>query len=187
MTQAAMPQPADIAFRPEEWQDRTLADLIRYIVSRHHAYLRAELPAIDRLLASPAIDNSDARAGERSTLTNIFRQFRRGIEEHLKKEEAVLFPMIEKVETARQAGQELPRFPFGSIAHPISVMEQEHQRARQELAQMRTLTTGYTTLPGLSDGQSAVLRKLKDIESDLEVHSRLEDEVLFPRAIGLEG
>lgn len=179
MTQVNIIQPAGIAFQPGEWQDRTLADLIRHIVSKHHTYLREELPAIEGLLA-------DARAVELSRLTNVFRQFRRGIEEHLKKEEAILFPMIEKLETARDAGQEPPRFPFGSIAHPISVMEQEHERARQELAQIRTLTAGYTTLPGVSDTQAPALRKLRDVDDDLGVHSQLEDEILFPRAIGLE-
>ena len=179
MAQVTMTQPAEIAFQPEEWQDRTLADLIRYIVSKHHTYLREKLPVIENLLVG-------ARAAELARLTSVFRQFRRGIEEHLKKEEAILFPMIEKVETARHAGQEPPRFPFGSIAHPISVMEQEHERARQELAQLRTLTTGYTTFPGLSDGPSSALGKLHDVERDLEVHSRLEDEILFPRAIDLE-
>lgn len=186
MTQANMTQPAEIAFQPEEWQERTLADLIRYIVSRHHAYLREELPAIDTLLAASTIDKSDVRTAELARLTNAFRQFRRGIEEHLKKEEAILFPMIEKLEMARHAGQEPPRFPFGSIAHPISVMEQEHERARQELAQIRTLTSGYTTLPGAANGQPSTLRNLNEVDSDLQVHSRLEDEILFPRAIGLE-
>ncbi len=186
MTQANMIQPAEIASQPEGWQDRALTDLIRYIVSKHHAYLREELPAIDRLLAAPTIDKSDARAAELGRLANLFRQFRRGIEEHLKKEEAILFPMIEKIEAARHSGHEMPRFPFGSIAHPISVMEQEHERARQELAQIRTITSGYAPPAGLSDDQSSAFQKLQDVESDLEVHSRLEDEVLFPRAIGLE-
>lgn len=186
MTQTNTIQPVDSAFKPEEWQHSALVDLIRYIISKHHAYLRKELAAIDNMLAVPAADKSDARVGELTRLTNVFRQFRHGIEEHLKKEEAILFPMIEKVETARHAGQALPRFPFGSIAHPISVMEEEHERARQELAQIRSLTSGYTVLPGLSGGQSPALGMLKDMESDLDVHSRLEDEVLFPRAIDLE-
>lgn len=172
-------------FAPE-WRNSTLRDLIRHIVLKHHAYLREELPAIDLLLSVSATTGNDARSGEPATLTKIFRQFRRGIEEHLKKEEVILFPMIEKLEAARDAGQAPPRFSFGSIAHPISVMEEEHERARQELAQIRTLTAGFTMIPPAYGGHSSALLKLQDVDNDLQVHSRLEDEILFPRAIGLE-
>lgn len=186
MTLANMIQPAGIAFQPEEWQDRTLADLIRHIVSKHHAYLREELPAIGRLLAPPATDKNDARTAELGRLTNLFGQFRRGMEEHLKKEEAILFPMIESIETARHTGHALPRFPFGSIAHPISVMEQEHERARQELVEIRKLTSDYTAIPAGCGEQRSSFERLRALDNDMEIHSRLEDEVLFPRAIGLE-
>jgi regulator of cell morphogenesis and NO signaling len=165
--------PADL----EQWRHYRLAELVEHIVMTHHGYLREELPIIGELLvARDAIE----------PLTKIFLQFRRGMEEHMKKEEAILFPMIEKIERARVAGQEPPRLPFGSIEHPIAVMEQEHERARRELAEIRALTGEYTTLAGLGAEPTSVLEKFRTLDADLEIHSRLEDEVLFPRAIGLE-
>jgi regulator of cell morphogenesis and NO signaling len=119
-------------------------------------------------------------------LTRIFRQFRRGMEEHMKREEAVLFPMIEKLETARVAALDAPRWPFGSIGRPIEMMEQEHDRARKELAEIRTLTNDYTSIPAMAAEQAAALDRLKALDVDMEIHSRLEDEILFPRAIALE-
>jgi regulator of cell morphogenesis and NO signaling len=65
-------------------------------------------------------------------------------------------------------------------------MEQEHERARRELAEIRALTGGYTTLSGIGEEHASVLEKFRTLDADLEIHSRLEDEVLFPRAIGLE-
>jgi len=182
MTQANMTPAVDIAGQLEEWQNRTLADLIRHIVAKHHTYLREELPALESLFDRPAKSQS---ASSPDGLTRIFRQFRRGMEEHMKKEEAVLFPMIERLESAIRSAQEAPRLPFGSIGHPIAVMEQEHERARKELAEIRTLTNGYTSVPPGGE-QTAALERLKELDADMEIHSRLEDEILFPRAIGLE-
>ena len=165
--------PADL----EQWQRSRLAELVQHIVTIHHGYLREELPTIGKLLlARDAIE----------PLTKIFLQFEQEMEEHMKKEEAILFPMIEKIESARVAGQEPPRLPFGSIELPIAVMEQEHERARRELAEIRTLTGGYRTLSGIGEEHASVLEKFRTLDADLEIHSRLEDEVLFPRAIGLE-
>ncbi|MGA8594055.1 MAG: hemerythrin domain-containing protein [Bryobacteraceae bacterium] len=181
-----MTQATDNAPQLEEWQNRTLADLIQCIVARHHMYLREEFPAIETLLRDSAQNRSDQPADSLAALIKTFRQFRRGMEEHMKKEEAILFPMIEKIESARGAGREPPRLPFGSIGHPIAVMEQEHEQARKELAEIRTLTSDYTTVPTEPGEQASMLERLKALDADMEIHSRLEDEVLFPRAIGLE-
>jgi regulator of cell morphogenesis and NO signaling len=160
----------------EQWQHSRLADLIQHIVKTHHGYLRGELPVIEKLLlARDAIQQ----------LTKIFRQFHREMEEHMKKEEVILFPMIEKLESARVTGRRPPQLPFGSIAHPIAVMEQEHEMTRKELAEMRTLTSDYTTVSAIGD-DTLLLEKFRTLEADLDIHSRLEDEVLFPRTITLE-
>lgn len=181
-----MTQATDSASQIEEWQNRTLAELIQHIITKHHRYLREELPAVEALFNQPAEDRSGSTTKFLAALTKIFHQFRRGMEEHMKKEEAILFPMIEKLESARQSGQEAPRLPFGSIGHPIAVMEQEHEQARKELAEIRSLTSGYTSLPPGGGEQTSALVRLKALDTDMEIHSRLEDEILFPRAIGLE-
>lgn len=170
----------------EDWKSRTLADLIRHIIAAHHEYLREELPALETLLMHSAKNGGEPTAGSIAGLPRIFRQFRRGMEEHMKREEAILFPIIERLEAERAAGREAPRLPFGSIGRPIDVMEQEHDRARKELAEIRTLTSDYTMIPTLTEAQPSTLERLKAVDGDMEIHSRLEDEILFPRAIALE-
>lgn len=155
----------------QDWQGRKLADLTRHIVAKHHEYLREELPAIEGLLAE---QNGGAE------LLKVFRQFRRGMENHMQKEEVILFPMIGRIESARTAGNEPPPLPFGTIEHPIAVMEQEHDQARKELTEIRSLTRGFT------EGKPSSLPRLKALDADMGVHSGLEDEILFPRAIALE-
>lgn len=171
----------------EEWRNRTLADLIQHIVATHHKHLREELPALETLLTHPAKNSSGTLSVQNhAEVSKIFRQFRRAMEEHMKKEEAILFPLIEKLETARAAGQSAPPLTFGSIRHPIAVMEQEHEQARKELAEIRNLTNDYTRILHQLEEQSCILERLKVLDADMQIHSRLEDEILFPGAIGLE-
>lgn len=164
-------------FQPEQWRDRTLTELIQYIVTKHHDYLRAELPVIEMQLERTEASESHT---ESNGLKRTFRQFRREMENHMKKEEVVLFPLIEKIEQTRTAGEEPPVLPFGTIEHPIAVMKQEHDQARKELAEICTLTAGFTR------GKASTLEKLRTLDADMGVHSRLEDEILFPRAIDME-
>lgn len=173
---ANVTQPAGTAPLSEEWRERRLAELIEYIVVRHHRYLRNELPDIEGELVSEGSNGQPQEEG----LVKVFRQFSRGMLNHMQKEEAVLFPMIEKLESARSAGREPPRLPFGSIEHPIAVMEQEHEQARRELAEIRALTSGFTR------GEASTLERLSKVDADMSIHSGLEDEILFPRAVGLE-
>ncbi|HXE13887.1 MAG TPA: hemerythrin domain-containing protein [Bryobacteraceae bacterium] len=154
---------------------------MRHIIAQHHSYLRTRLPAIEILVAGLEENQSDT-----TTLKRLVRQFRSEMDQHMKKEEAILFPMIEKLENAASSGIEIPRFPFGSIANPIAVMEEEHERSRGELAEIRSITNGYTSAPGRCADERSVLEGLKELDVDMDIHSRLEDEILFPRAIGLE-
>jgi regulator of cell morphogenesis and NO signaling len=186
MIEAKVTQAIRATPQEKDWESRTLADLIRHIIAAHHEYLREELPALETLLTHSSKSREESQADGIAGLARIFRQFRRGMEEHMKREEAVLFPMIEKLETARAAGQEAPRLPFGSIGRPIDMMEQEHDRARKELAEIRALTSDYTSVPTAGGEQTSTLERLKALDGDMEIHSRLEDEILFPRAIALE-
>ena len=117
-----------------------------------------------------------ARAGAES-LRTAFPQFRRELEGHLHKEEAVLIPLIVQIESAVSQGRKPARQAFGSIANPIGMMEQEHEAARRSLGAIRKMSG--------ADGETGA--KLAALEADLDVHSRLEDEILFPRATALEG
>jgi regulator of cell morphogenesis and NO signaling len=186
MIEAKITPHTPTTLREKKWESRSLAELIQHIIAAHHQYLREELPALETLLMQSSKGRSEPQTDSVAALIKIFRQFRRGMEEHMKREEAVLFPMIEKLESAHAAGLAPPRWPFGSIGRPIEMMEQEHDRARKELAEIRSLTKDYTRIPAMAAEQPSTLDKLKALDGDMEIHSRLEDEILFPRAIALE-
>jgi len=158
--------------------------LIGYIVSTHHAYVRMALPAIARDLAKLE-EAHRARHPDLSRVAAYFDQMRRDLEQHLLKEEQVLFPYIRDLATW-DATQAHPRSPFGTVENPIRMMEREHRDAADALRMIRELTNGFTAPPDGCTTYAACMAELARFERDLHRHVHLENNVLFPKAVELE-
>ena len=90
-------------------------------------------------------------------------------------------------EAHRDGGPEGPAACFGSVGNPIRQMEHEHESAGAALAQIRKVTGGYALPDDACPTFRALYEELERMESDLHQHIHLENNILFPRAIELEG
>ena len=169
-----------------DWSTAGLDALMQYIVVRHHAYLRMELPLMERLVTRVREARGRADANTVAPLERVFRFFKRELENHLRREEEVLFPLIRQLETASKSGVELPRFPFGPIANPIGIMEEDHDAERRQMQKMLVFTGNYTGPAETANVFHALFERLEALESDMRLHVHLEDHILFPRASVLE-
>jgi regulator of cell morphogenesis and NO signaling len=105
---------------------------------------------------------------------------------HMEKEENILFPYIEELAAAHRRTGPFPPSPFGTIANPVRMMEDDHQEALTLMASLRTLTHAYTPPAGWASADAAGYAALARFEADLVEHVGLENTVLFPRALDLE-
>ncbi len=161
-----------------------LAELTEHIRDTHHAYLRRELPEIWELLkeAAAARPSRDVRA-----VARLFGRFRATLDTHLRKEEAVLFPFVERLERSLAAGEPAPAHAFGPLRLPIEILEGEHLLGDRLLDEMRPLWTRWRPEDEAPPLQQTLWVRLLALEADMSRHTRLEDDVLFPRTIALEG
>jgi regulator of cell morphogenesis and NO signaling len=67
---------------------------------------------------------------------------------------------------------------------PIRVMLQEHDDHGANLARTRALTTDFVPPPEACTTWRALYGALEKLEADLMEHIHLENNVLFPRALG---
>ena len=141
--------------------------LIDHILTRYHETHRRELPELIRLAAKV-----EARhAGHPEVphgLEQLLRQTAQALEEHMVKEELVLFPLL------RGGGHPMVHMPIG-------VMRSEHDEHGARLAQLEALTHDCVVpADGCASWQAlyAGLRKLID---EVREHVHLENNVLFPR------
>lgn len=154
----------------EDWTRRPLAELTAHIVRRFHEPLRAELPELVRMaqrVEHVHADKPDVPKGLAAHLASVKDE----LEMHMQKEELVLFPMIEAGRGAMVGG-------------PVSVMEQEHDEHAVALRRTRELTGDFVPPPHACTTWRALFLRLDALERDLMEHIHLENNVLFPRALG---
>lgn len=167
---------------PDDWPD--LALLTRHIVETHHQYVRASIPRISACLDALAQD-VDMSGPELPRVRTTFSALGLELLAHLTKEEQILFPYIDELARAKHDQNRPPSSPFGTIANPVRMMEDDHVAALELMEQIRNLTHRYTRLEGAPAAQRC-LSHLAAFDADLRVHTNIENHVLFPRALDLE-
>ena len=171
----------------KDWYAAPLGELVAHIVKAHHGYMRTALPRL-RSLVPTVLKAHGAHHGEvLRQVQHLFQALDTELSSHLMKEERVLFPYIVAVEWHVQKGAPKPPAPFGSARNPIRQMEHEHESAGQALAKLREVTHDYALPADACPTFSAMYEELQRMEADLHQHIHLENNILFPRAIELEG
>lgn len=170
----------------KNWSAAPLRELIQHIVTKHHEYLKLELPRVGQSVRTVVRVHGAKDPAALHELETVYEGFWQELDLHMHKEEMMLFPAIERCEAAAQGGGPLPTSPFGSIANPIAVMEREHDGAGHALGRIRELTMGFNAPSYACSTYLAMLDGLQALEADLHTHIHLENNILFPRVIALE-
>jgi len=164
---------------------RSASELIDYIIAKHHVFTVQE---IERL--RPLMEKVCTRHGEQHPelfkLQTIFHALADSLVPHMRKEEAVLFPYIQMLDSSLNQGLSSQRPHFGTVANPIRMMMADHEEDGERLRVMREITGDYTLPEGACPSYTALYAGFQDLERDLHRHIHLENNVLFPAAVDLE-
>jgi regulator of cell morphogenesis and NO signaling len=163
-----------------DWRTRPGSELCAHIVDHHHAYLREELPAMRALVDKVAKAHGRAHP-ELLDIRATFTAMADELEQHMVKEEQVLFPACVALEGGDASG-----FAFGSVENPIGVMLHEHDEVATGLSELRALTHGYEVPDDACASYRSMLDRLHTLETDTHRHVHEENNILFPWAIDLE-
>jgi regulator of cell morphogenesis and NO signaling len=159
--------------------------LIEHIVSVHHAYVREAIPVLLTHTAKVARVHGE-RHPEVAAIAGQFATVAEELQQHMMKEEHILFPYIAALAAARREGRAITPPPFGSAANPIRMMEAEHVAAGDALGTIRSLSNTYTVPADGCTTYQVTYKELQQFEEDLHRHVHLENNILFPRALALE-
>lgn len=168
-----------------DFETMSLAALCDHIVSRHHEYLRTNLPSV-AMKAKKVAAVHGAASANLIELERVFQGLSAELTQHMGKEEIVLFPLIARIEEAARADAAAPQAPGGTVQNPIRMMEHEHEYVGRELQKIRELTSDYEPPAAACNTYRALYAQLEDFERDLHTHIHLENNILFPRAARLE-
>ncbi|KAA3612553.1 MAG: iron-sulfur cluster repair di-iron protein [Calditrichaeota bacterium] len=166
----------------DRWELGFLAD---YIVNVHHKYVSENIPLLLEFSGKVARVHGENYA-EVVKIAGLFEEVAAELQQHLLKEERILFPYIKHLENIQKTGEPFSAPPFESAKNPIAMMEAEHERAGSALAQIDQLSNNYTPPEDACNTFRISYSKLKEFEEDLHRHVHLENNILFPKAIALE-
>ncbi len=160
------------------FNEMSLDRLIQYICVHHHQYIRDIAPAIAKFTDKVAKVHGKNYPNT-VQIASLFGALKLELEQHMLKEERILFPYITSmVQESRCLG------PF--TEGPISVMLLEHDAAGDILKKLRILSEHYNLPADACNTFRAAYTNLESFEEDLHMHIHLENNILFPKAIDLE-
>jgi len=162
-----------------EFNNMSLTELAEYIVRVHHTYVKIQMPQILGYIQRVATKHGDSFPYMREVYT-LFFELKEEMDQHMIKEEKILFPRIKLLEL-QAAGDQQRTF----IQSPVEVMEAEHDHAGTTMERIRKLTSDYTAPQQACTTFRLALDSLEAFEKDLHLHVHLENNILFPRALEL--
>ena len=164
--------------RPD-WAGRSLSDLMAHLVEAFHEPLRDELPRLHAMAVKVQAHDDDSRHALAVVLFELGR-FRAQLEAHLSEEERDLFALVQRAESGNQQPDDARRFQ-----ELRAVLEAEHREAGDALHVLSQATDRYQPPPRACTTVRALYRGLHELEQFMQLHSHLENNVLFPRAAAL--
>ncbi len=165
----------DAAHNFKAWNLDFLCD---YIVNTHHQIVLSMLPQLTGYTSKIA-DVHGAHHPELVEIADLFSAVNTELLQHLKHEEEVLFPAIKDVLKTNSPGSK------EIIVSEIARMKGEHEFAGGTIDRINVLSNNYL-VPG--DGchtYDVTYKLLRQFEDDLHIHVHLENNILYPGALGM--
>ncbi len=142
-------------------------NLTIYIEDTHHSYLRRALPEISELL-NTILRVHGKKHKELFEVYRLFGTLKTDLEQHLLKEETMLFPSFEDEEDNRR-----------EIAELSEEIIREHEAAGEILTKLRQVTRDYNIPEDVCGTFIRTYESLIELEKDLHQHIHLENNVLL--------
>ena len=159
--------------------------LIKYILDKHHAYIKRIMPLLSAFSEKVVRAHSNNHP-ELIRVSELYHQVEAELTSHMFKEENVLFPFIIRMVEAKRNKTPLGAIPFGTVRNPIQQMEAEHDSAGNAFHEMRTITKDFGIPEDACNTFKSYYEELNNFENDLHKHIHLENNILHPKSIELE-
>jgi len=153
----------------DRWDEKPIESLIEHVLDRFHAKHREDVPRLLAMAQKVEEVHGNKDTCPRGLAAHLARMAEE-LEEHMQKEEQVLFPLI-------RAGQG----PMAGM--PVRVMEQEHEDHGRNLARLRQLAHDFVPPAEACTTWRALYLGLAELEREVMEHIHLENNVLFPGAL----
>lgn len=159
--------------------------IIEYLKHAHFLFVKHKLPFIGRMVESFRPEHPEYEAVAKD-LKILFPLFIEDFIHHIYEEEDTLFKYIQVLDKASR-GQYNPARLYYLLEHSsLQRFAMEHEAHDDEMEGIRKITRDYTLTPEAPLHVKVIYSELLMFEKALQTHARIENEILFPKAMALE-
>jgi len=164
-----------------DWMAVPLEPLIHHIVNTHHAYLQKVFPPLTELTTKLLRVHGKNHGIVLSQVHRLFSGLRMNMEEHMIKEEEIVFPQIVLYQNDRSLDK------LEAVISAVTELDREHDSAGDTLKEIRKATDNFSLPDDACGTYIYVFQKLEELESNVFQHIHLENNVLFARLLNDRG
>ena len=158
-----------------DWRGKSSEELISHIVETHHGETFRLLREIDPLMVKVFRVHFSHDPELLMKVHSLFGKLKCELEEHLLKEENILFPLMIKYDQAKDEKEKK------EIEEDIRIIVNEHEAAGDILKELAEVTDDYKVPEWGCISFKLLYDYLHDLEKDLFIHIHKENNILFPR------
>lgn len=159
--------------------------IIEYLKHAHFIFIKHKLPYMAGLVESFHAEHENYLGVERD-LKVVFPLFVEDFIHHIYEEEDTLFSYIRTLERAVKGNYNPTRLFYLLERNSLHKFASEHEAHDDEMAGIRRITKDYKVGAKTPLHIKVLYNELKEFEKNLIVHARIENEILFPKAMALE-
>jgi regulator of cell morphogenesis and NO signaling len=158
--------------------------LVAYLKKKHYYFVRQELPFLSNLISGITPEPGyELLLGD---LRILFPLFVEDFIHHIHEEESRLFNRIDLLQSI-EAGEFSTQDALTILEKaPIQYLAEHHEIHDDEMEGIRKLTNNYALAVDAPLTMKVLYHELQNFEKELSIHARIEDELLFPKAVELE-
>jgi regulator of cell morphogenesis and NO signaling len=160
--------------------------IIDHIINTHHRYAKENAVVIYNLSQKVAHRHSKNHPEFAALAAEIFF-FLHDLLNHIMKEEKTLFPNIRQLMKSRKILGSPVITTFGAMGDCVRLIKEHHSAIEKELKALRELTDNYKLPEDACNLCGHLFKKIQEFENDLLIHVDLESNILFPKAIAIDG
>ena len=157
--------------------------VIEYLKHNHSYFIKNKLPYIKSLISSLSLENKKFNFFK--DLKFIFPLFYEDFVDHILEEEKYIFSYIQKLYHLEDSKSHAKIF-FEMKKISLKEIAKEHLEEDSEMAGIRGLTSDYSYENIENLHLKVIFQELQAFDKELEIHSEIENTILFPRALDLE-
>jgi regulator of cell morphogenesis and NO signaling len=159
--------------------------IIEYLKHSHFLFVKHKLPYIARLIESFKANHEDYSAVERD-LKLVFPLFVEDFIQHIYEEEDTFFRFIQTLERSVKGKFSPTKLYYLLEKNSVQKFAVDHDTHDDEMEGIRRITRDYLITSETPLHIKVLYNELKAFEKSLITHARIENEILFPKAMTLE-